>query len=152
MDLHPEIVFSFTTLRPDLFVYVLENKSVSGREVRAEGDAVGRPLIAAWFETAEHTLDGHLVRRVDRTSASLVTQMYTIAELIHAAGDPYPDLGPGAASKDIELFMEARFAHVPRDVHNYEHMCDTDDPYTFLLTSSDRAEETYLDAAIAAPD
>ena len=99
----------------------------------------------AWFETKEETDEGPVVHRVDRTSDALVTKLYTLAELLHAAGQPYPALGAEATSRDIELAMEAHLAGVPRLVHVAQHQWEENDAWTFLLTRGDPAERKYLD-------
>ena len=136
--------YAFDTLRPGMFLYIAENKSLPGREGRAEGDAIGRPLTAAWFEECEETHEGSVVRRADCTSPSLTTMLVTLAELLHAAGEPYPPLGAEATARDKDIAMEANIATVPRLVYEARHVED-DDPWTFLLTSPEPAESKYLD-------
>ena len=108
--------YDFETLRPGMYLYIAENKSLAGREERAEGDAIGRPLTAAWFEEREETDEGCVVRRVDRTSKGLTAMLLTRAELLHAAGEPYPPLAPEATARETEIAMEAKFAKGPSAV------------------------------------
>ena len=138
--------YGFETLRLGMYLYIAENKSLGGREGRAEGDAIGRPLTAAWFEEREQTAEGCLVRRADRTSPKgLSTMLVTLAELLHAAGQPYPDLAAEATARDKEIAMEEQFATVPRTVHEATHIWEDEDPWTFLLTEPQPAEKKYLD-------
>ena len=128
-----------------LYLYVAENKSVAGREGRFEGDALGRHLAVAWFEHLEERDDGIVVRRADRSSpGGLNTLLCTIAELLHAAGEPYPALGAAATSRDQEVAMEARFGVVPRLHYDCKHLWEEDDPWTFILSSPAPAEGKYL--------
>ena len=125
-------------------LYIAENNSVPGREGRAEGDAIGRPLTAAWFEQREETEEGYVIRRVDCTSQGLTTMLLTLAELLHAAGEPYPPLGAEATAREKEIAMEAKFAEVPRRYFEATHLWEEDDPWTFRLTSPEPAERKYL--------
>ena len=128
-----------------MYLYVAENKSVAGREGRYDGDALGRHLAVAWFELREERDDGIVVRRVDRSSPrGLNTLLCTLAELLHAAGEPYPALGAEATARDQEIAMEARFATVPRPHFESSHIWEEDDPWTFLLSSPASAETKYL--------
>ena len=128
-----------------MYLYIAENKSLPGREARAEGDAIGRPLTAAWFEACEERDGGSVVRRAGRTSPqALSTMLVTLAELLHAAGEPYPALGSEATARQTEIAMEARFADVPRSVHSATHLWEDDDPWTFLLTDAEPADMKYL--------
>ena len=118
-----------------MILYIAENKSLIGREERGEGDALGRPLIAAWFATREDTDEGCGTRRVVRTSQGLATMLLTLAELLHAAGEPYPPLGAEATRRETELAMEEKFGEVPRLCFEATHLWEEDEPWTFLLLS-----------------
>ena len=137
--------YAFETLRPELYLYVAENKSLPGREARAEGDALGRSLSVAWFEAHETTDDGVVVTRVDKTSQdALLTMLSSLAEILHAAGEPWPALGPEATARALEVAVEARYAHVPRYIYQATHLFHESDPWTFLLWGADPAETKYL--------
>ena len=137
-------IYAFDTLRPGMFLYIAENKSLAGREGRAEGDAIGRLLTAAWFEQREEADEGCVIRRVDRTSKGLTTMLLTLAELLHAAGEPYPPLGAEATAREKEFAMEAKFPEVPRRCFESTHLWEEDDPWTFRLASPAPAERKYL--------
>ena len=70
--------------------------------------------------------------------------LLTLAELLHAAGEPYPPLGAGATAREKEIAMEAKFAEVPRRCFEATHLWEEDDPWTFRLTSPEPAERKYL--------
>ncbi len=98
----------------------------------------------AWFEACS---DGYvtIVRRVDRSSAGLSTQLSTIAEMLHAAGRPYPGVGPSVSSRDIEVAMEALYAEEPREVFDSVQLWEDDeDIWKFNLTNPEPAELKYL--------
>ena len=85
------------------------------------------------------------MRRADRTSPqALSTMLVTLAELLHAAGEPDPVLGSESTTRQTEIAMEARFVDVPRSVHSATHVWEVDDPWTFLLTDNEPAEMKYL--------
>ncbi len=137
--------YSFPSLRPSQYLYVAENKSLAGREARAEDDAWGRSLSVAWFESQEVTDEGTVVRRLDRISAEdLTTMLSTLAEILHAAGVPYPALGAAATARTVEIAMENVYADTPRYVHPAEHLWQEDDAWTCLLREPDPAETKYL--------
>ena len=134
--------FSFPKLKPHLFLYVVENKSLAGRESRAPDEASGRPLAVCWFES--HLEDGiDVVRRVDRESDSLRLSMCTIAEILIAAGFALP--AGDVASRERELLLEARYAEEERLVWKTEHLWQHEDPWVFRLRTSDPAEASFLD-------
>ena len=70
--------------------------------------------------------------------------LLTLAELLHAAGEPYPPLGAEATARETEIAMEAKFAQVPRRVFEATHLWEEEDPWTFRLTSPEPAEMRYL--------
>ena len=70
--------------------------------------------------------------------------LLTLAELLHAAGEPYPPLAAKATARETEIAMEARFATVPRRCFEATHLWEEDDPWTFRLTSPEPAENKYL--------
>ena len=115
-----------------------------GRETRAEGEALGRSLAVAWFETKMETDEGIVVHRVERSSQALMMQLSTLAEILHVASEAYPALGAAAPARATKIAMEARYANIPRYIHHAEHLWQEIDSWMFLLTQSDPAETKYL--------
>ena len=68
----------------------------------------------------------------------------TLAELLHAAGEPYPALGAGAMARALEIAMEARFSTVPRYHHFAKRTSGMLTLGRFLLAAGDPAETKYL--------
>ena len=136
--------YSFPTLKGGLFLRVLDNKSLPGREQRAEGDTLGRTLAVTWYERASEEEGGVVVRRVERTSAAVVASLQTIADILFHAGQPYPALAAGANARDVEIAMEEMYAFVPREVWASEHLVGEEEPHTWLLKDPESAEEKYL--------
>ena len=77
--------YSFDLLRPDLFLYVSEVKSVPNRAAPAVGDARGRPLVVAWYEKAADTAAGVYVSPVGWVQANLRRTLPTLARLARSA-------------------------------------------------------------------
>ena len=77
--------YSFDLLRPDLFLYVSEVKSVPNRAAPAAGDARGRPLVVAWYEKAADTAAGVHVSPVGWVQANLRRTLPTLARLARSA-------------------------------------------------------------------
>ena len=71
--------------------------------------------------------------------------LLTPAELLHAAGEPYPPLGAEATARQKEIAMEAQFAEVSRLSFEATHCCEDEDPWIFRLTSPQPAEKKYLE-------
>ncbi len=69
-------------VNPDIFIYVLENKTLPGREPRDREDAQSRPLVACFFERCPGAEDELIVRRVDRASTGMSPKTVTPAELL----------------------------------------------------------------------
>ena len=111
--------YSFPGLKPNLFLYVVDNKSLTGREPRAGDDTAGRPLAATWFER-RFDLGADIVHRVDRTSESLNICMCTIAELLATAGGALPPLD--LAPRERELQLETGYADEDRLIWEHEHL------------------------------
>ena len=136
---------SFPWLRPRLYVFITENKSLPGREKRSEHEAQGRSLACAWFQTVDDTDPNEiLVQPVDRSSASLATQLSTIAEILHTAGEPYPALGADATASQVETAMEACYARQDWLLWDSSQQWLDETPWRFILSNPQPAEETYL--------
>ena len=68
-----------TSQKPATLVYVSENKTLAGKEVKHdEGEAVGRKLAIVFFEC----LRPGLVHRVNNKGLAMHPQLLTIAELV----------------------------------------------------------------------
>ena len=146
MDLPHRALLQLPHLRAGLYLHVAENKSLPGREERPADEAVGRPLAAAWFEEVLGNAASPLLRRADRTSTSLATQLQTVAEVLLAAGAELPAMGANASSKDKELALEELYATEPRFEWQSEQVWEEADPWTFTLSNPQPAEESFLEA------
>ena len=125
--------------------FITENKSLPGREWRPEHEAKGRSLACAWFESVDDTDPNEiLVQPVDRSLASLATQLSTIAEILHAAGEPYPTLGANATANQVEIAMEALYARQDWLLWASSQQWLDETPWSFILSNPQPAEQTYL--------
>ena len=81
--LKPTCFYAFEA-KPDILFYVMENKTLAGREDRCEEghqEAPGRKVTLCFFERAAE-LPGH-VRRADRGSSAMTPTLLTLAEVLH---------------------------------------------------------------------
>ena len=93
---------------PDDFIYVLENKSLAGKEDRHyDNEAIGRRLAVTFFEV----LRGDVVHRVDRGTSGLSPQLLTVAEIIRTCGFAL-DPDPSRTSAEAEILLEMQYLHV----------------------------------------
>ena len=64
--------YSFSSLKPNLYLHVAETKSVPNRPAAVAGEPQGRPLVVAWFETVEEAPDGIHVSPVETMVHELI--------------------------------------------------------------------------------
>ena len=88
---------------------VCENKIFAGREQRAEGEALGRPLAVAWFEKHSSCAQGDILRPVaGHEQQTLALQSTSVAELLRAAGH-FVEVAVGTNERDHEVLLESCF-------------------------------------------
>ena len=90
--------------KPDSLFYVLENKTLGGREHPGEGEAVGRKLILVFYQRVG---DRNLVQPVDRDRLS--PRLLTIAELLQACGLDDLPADPERSSAATEVLLEEKY-------------------------------------------
>ena len=135
--------FAFLTLKPDLYFFVGENKSMPGRDTRAESDALGRSLGVAWFEKHDVAAGGTIVRRVAREGPHMELQLHTLAELLRAAGFTL-SVGVDDTARQVELALEATVMdHCLVRFHHVRETAATDDPFVFTLSEPHDAEQVF---------
>ena len=70
-----------------VYIYVLEHKTLAGREDLHEDDAKARPLEVCFFTRIADAPPGELhVSRVDQSTSGMVTHTYGPAQILVAAG------------------------------------------------------------------
>lgn len=134
--------YSFPDLSPHLFLYVVENKSLAGREARAADEATGRSLVVTWFETDLDASTGDVIKRADRTSQAMRLSTLSIAEILAIAGGAPPTAD--SPSKEQELVLEARYAAEERHVWVAEHLWQHEDCWVFRVHTPEPAEASFL--------
>ena len=78
----PFYFYHMQTLRDrDTYVFVLENKTLAGREFRDGNDAQARPLVVCFFRPDHDAVDQLVVTRMDRGSSGMKAMNVTPAEL-----------------------------------------------------------------------
>lgn len=133
----------------DLFLYVVENKSLPGRTAPAVDAAYGRPLCVSWFRTLDDSMSGKCVVPVDTSSVPghLDIIEATVAEICRAAGD-HVAAAPTDSARDVELTLERRLVnHQVVRFHSERVSNDailTDYPWAFILTSPIDFETVFI--------
>ena len=140
--LKPTCFYAFEA-KPDILFYVMENKTLAGREDRCEEghqEAPGRKVTLCFFERAAE-LPGH-VRRADRGSSAMTPTLLTLAEVLHTVGLG-PPLDTEKTAAEQEILAEAQYDSLPLIRFEGE---ETEGPerYLFLLGDGSNAEDAYL--------
>ena len=108
--------FMFRVGASPTYLYVVENKTLPGKEDRSyEGEAVGRKLTLAFFEDT----DAGLVRRVDRSTSGLSKQLLNVAEVLQSLGVVALPPDPNRTSAESELLYELAY----RDLEVRKYRC-----------------------------
>lgn len=131
----PDVVYEFTNLHPDRYLYVAENKSLPNREARARGEAIGRELMVIWFKKADEQPDTGtvLVPTADLGRGEIELVGMTIAEISRAAG-LHPDVPAAASDRDAEILQENILLDESGVVaYSYERVIDEESPSDWLL-------------------
>ena len=138
--LRPTYFFAFEA-KPAILFYILENKTLAGREDRPEDhpEAPGRKVTLVFFER-DH-LPGH-ARRVDRGTSSMQHTLLTLAELLHTC-ELGPPLDETKSAAEQEALAEARFTDLPLTRFEGEET-EGLERYLFLLGEGVNAEDAYL--------
>ena len=128
--------YQLPTLDARTWLYVLESKTVAGRDERDAEDAQARPLVVCFFEEAEGAPDELLVQRTDSATSGMAVQLLTVAELalhlgLHLAYDP--ERAAGEAERLVEKTLDAS-PGVPVVRYSFQHRAGAEDPHTYALT------------------
>ena len=137
----PMRFFSFDGLHPKKFFFVGETKVIPGRDARAPGEAIGRPVALCWFEQIDEDANGIIVQRVNCRDAHMELMLSSPAELIRAAGC-YPTPSDTASARDVEIELESKFMNFALNIFTHQRMDSDhlDDPFTFHLSEPTDAE------------
>ena len=123
--------------KPDTILYVSENKTLAGKEDKAnEGEASGRKLVVTFFEAGD---DGK-VHRVDREGCALRPQLLNIADILQSLGFVLPP-DPARTSAVTELLLEEHYQTL--QIMRFTCALDTEAPevHVYSLAEEVDAEE-----------
>ena len=129
----------------DIFIFVMENKTLAGRERRLADDAQHRPLVLCFFERAPGPPDEIIVRRVDKTTSGLKPTMMTIAELLLHLGYQLPD-DPGRSAAQAEHALTDAMFTLTHLRFAYELVPGAPDPLTYKLMELGDVEDVSWEA------
>ncbi len=119
---------------------VCENKIFAGREQRAEGEALGRPLAVAWFEKHSSCAQGDILRPVaGHEQQTLALQSTSVAELLRAAGH-FVEVAVGTNERDHEVLLESCFLNYSLNKYTVER-CPDDSAWSFIAYDPRDVEE-----------
>ena len=140
--LKPTCFYAFEA-KPDVLFYILENKTLAGREDRSEEghqEAPGRKVTLCFFARVAE-LPGH-VRHAVRGSSALTPSLLTLAEILHTVGLG-PPLDPEKGAAEQEILAEALYDTWPLLRYDGE---ETEGPerLLFLLGEGSNTEDAYL--------
>ena len=140
----PHSFYSFSKLGPVKYLRVAENKSLPGRDQPAEGSAMGRFLMVAWFEKKEQALQGIVVSPVAGGAGELELMPSSIAEISRAAGF-HPPVGPEATEREVELLHEQAFLQHGVLLYTSERVGDSSNPWSFVLSEPRDPEDDFIE-------
>ena len=131
---------------PDLWVYVLDTKTLAGREPRDALDAQARPLVVSFFER-DPSADALslVVRRVNREADGLQTKAITVAELLVHLGYPAPP-DPNMSASDKELILEKAFLELQTLVFDSHVVTDHGGIHVYQLDNPRDSEDAFMDS------
>ena len=89
--------------KPATTLCIAENKTLACKEDRSyEGEALGRKVAVVFFET----IDGGLVRRVNRDTLTMKQELLPIAEILHTIRGAAIHDDPERTAAHTELILE----------------------------------------------
>jgi hypothetical protein len=144
----PYCFYNMPNLDRDTYVFVLENKTLPGRESRDGNDAQARPLVVCLFRRDRDAVDQLVVTRMDCDRGSgMNTIPVTPAELALLLGFEMPDT---AAVTDhsaliIEREVETALLRMLRMRYDYQHLAGATDVHTYTLIMERDADTAYWD-------
>ena len=92
--------------RPSVHFYVAENKTLAGKDEKADdGEALGRKLAVVFFEEGL----GGLFRRVNQETFDMHQELLTLAELLQTVGGIEVPIDPNRTVAQTEVLIESFF-------------------------------------------
>ena len=144
----PYCFYNMPNLDRDTYVFVLENKTLPGRESRDGNDAQARPLVVCLFQRDSEAVDQLVVTRVvcDRGSG-MSTIRVTPAELALLLGFQMPDIATVTDHSDliIERDVETALLRMSRIRYDHQNVAGATDVHTYTLVLARNADTAYWD-------
>ena len=133
-------------IRDSLWVYVLDSKTLAGREPRDALDAQARPLVVSFFERVPSAVAMPLVvRRVNREANGMDTKVITALELLVHLGYPAP-ADPHMSTADKELALETAFLESRTLVYDSQVLTDQGQIHVYRLENPCDSEDAFMDS------
>ena len=126
----------------DVWIYILENKVLGGREDRHDTEAQTRPLVVCFFESAEGAPGALTVTRIDKQFSGMTTLTLTPAELALHLGFALP-LDVERSAAEVETLVERAWLDTPRVGYEHTQIVEADDMHTYDLTEPLDAEDIF---------
>ena len=139
----PRLFYQLPGLDAGSWVYVLENRTLAGREARDAAEAQGRSLVVCFFGQAPGAADETIVTRSDTSSTGMKAVVLTVAELALLLGYALP---PDAArgSAESELLVEQALFSIDRVRYRHEVVPGAD-AHTYRLLDPQDADDAFWD-------
>ena len=146
-----KVFISYPGVAPDTFVYILDNKTLAGREPRDALDAHSRPLVLSFFQKVPGPMDDMIiVERCDKSFAGMSTKTLTCAELLMTLGYALP-VDPARSAAGTEDMLEDAHDHVQRLLWRHElYIAPGVDVHTYVLPEPKDTEDVFFDSAAPA--
>ena len=130
----------------NLWVYVLDSKTLAGREPRDALDAQARPMVVSFFER-DPSADAMslVVRRVNRDADGMGSKILTGPELLVHLGYPAP-VDPNMNAADKELALETAFLELQTLVYDSQVVTGQGQIHVFKLESPCDSEDAYMES------
>ena len=132
----------FLGIDPRIFVYVLENKTLAGREPRDAQDAQSRPLVLTFFEQVSPQHEDLVVQRVDKTFHGMTANTLTVAELLLHLGYVLPP-DPERSAAATEQILEDICFNLQWNHYQAKVVDGAPDIHTYALTEPKDAEDVF---------
>ena len=130
----------------NLWVYVLDSKTLAGREPRDALDAQARPMVVSFFER-DPSADAMslVVRRVNREADGMDSKVLTAPELLVHLGYPAP-VDPNMSAADKELALGTAFLELQTLVYDSQVVTGQGQIHVYKLESPCDSEDAYMES------
>ena len=120
--------------------FVLENKTLPGREPRHATDAQTRPLVVCFFKKLESAVDELVVGRMDTSTGGMNAKELAPAELALHLGYVLP-VDAMRTPLQTETLVEGAWLTTPRWRYTHDLILGAPDAHTYMLSDTVNAED-----------